>query len=82
MIVSYFADEYRPDIRPEAPLRAVVDISREGVEKYIGARVESGYVKLFENTIENILYVELSADGGKTLLRGNYFEIPGLPILF
>ena len=46
-IVSYFADEYRPDIRPEAPLRAVVDISREGVEKYIGALVESGYVKLF-----------------------------------
>ena len=72
-IVSYFADEYRPDIRPEAPLRAVVDISREGVEKYIGSLVESGYVKIFENTIENNLYVELTADCGKTLLRCNYF---------
>lgn len=72
-IHSYFADEYRPEIRPEAPLRAVVDISREGVEKYIGSLVESGYVKLFENTLENNLYVELTADGGKTLLRCNYF---------
>lgn len=72
-IHSYFADEYMPEPRPEAPLRAVVGITRQGVLNYLDSLVVSGYVKLFENAIENNLFVELTRDGGKTLLRCNYF---------